>query len=243
MVIGIDEAGRGPVLGPLVVAAIRIDPKDLDLDELKITDSKLMTPRNREKAFEVLKKRSDHCIIEVTASAVDDARSRMTMNQLEIYAFSTALASLVSGSELVHPELQRIIHVSLVPSSRRARRIILDAADVNAERFGRLVREEVSKLTCIDDLEIISEHKADLNHLVVGAASVLAKVTRDRKIEKFRMGYGADIGSGYPGDPRTIEFLGSYIRENGRVPDIARSSWKTSKRLMAQYGQSSLSDF
>ena len=243
MVIGVDEAGRGPVLGPLVVTAIQIEEGDLDLEGLGITDSKLMTPKSREKAFEVLKKGMSYCTVEVPASAIDEARSRMSLNQLEIFAFSTVLASLISCLVLMHPELEKGIHISLIPLKIKASRIILDAADVNAERFGRLVGDEISKLAGLDDVDIISEHKADLNHRAVGAASVLAKVTRDRRIEEFRNEYGTEIGSGYPSDPRTIEFLRSYLRENGRLPEIARSSWETSKRLLRECGQLTLSDF
>jgi ribonuclease HII len=90
--------------------------------------------------------------------------------------------------------------------------------------------------------EIVSEHHADEKYAVVSAASIVAKVIRDREIEKLARTYG-EIGSGYPSDPVTIRWLSGYIGENPRPPPIARRSWKTVSALLAKKSQSSLADF
>ncbi|WP_457753524.1 ribonuclease HII, partial [Thermococcus sp.] len=78
--------------------------------------------------------------------------------------------------------------------------------------------------------KIIAEHKADAKYLPVSAASILAKVTRDKAIEKLKKQYG-EIGSGYPSDPRTRKFLEEYYKEHGEFPPIVRKSWKTLRKI------------
>ena len=84
------------------------------------------------------------------------------------------------------------------------------------------------------------EHKADLNHPSVAAASILAKVTRDREIQKIKAEIGQDLGSGYPSDPTTKAFLEQNYRAH---PDIFRKSWQSYKNVVKQKDQRNLSDF
>ncbi|MEG3055876.1 MAG: hypothetical protein RQM90_07250 [Methanoculleus sp.] len=104
---------------------------------------------------------------------------------------------------------------------------------MNAERYGRTVAGHLD-FPC----DVIAEHRADARHKIVGAASVVAKVARDRAIRYLDEEYGG-IGSGYPSDPVTIEFLRRYIRDYGRPPPCARWSWKT----VANLGQKTFADF
>lgn len=240
MVMGVDEAGRGPVLGPLVVSAIEIDPALLR--STGIRDSKLMSRGDREDAFEFLKANAGFCILEIPASSIDMLRDELSMNEIEVNAFSTVIASLIAGEEVLIGGKEYEHRIELKPAEVDHSTAILDAADVDHKRFGRSV---LSKLegSVSTDIEIVSEHKADLNHTIVGAASVLAKVTRDRRIEDLALKYDTEIGSGYPSDPRTKEFLRTYFEEKGRLPSIARSSWETSKRILRTRGQSRLGDF
>ena len=90
--------------------------------------------------------------------------------------------------------------------------------------------------------EIVSEHHADITYPVVSAASIVAKVTRDREITKLAKKFG-EIGSGYPSDPITIAYLSSYIDEHRLPPPIARKSWKTVTMMLTEKSQSSLSAF
>jgi ribonuclease HII len=103
----------------------------------------------------------------------------------------------------------------------------VDAADVIAERFGENIKKKYS-----GDLKITSEHKADEKFPIVSAASILAKVRRDELVRNIVKATGIEIGSGYPSDHKTITFLENWVRENGSLPDFARSSWETSKNII-----------
>jgi ribonuclease HII len=113
----------------------------------------------------------------------------------------------------------------------------VDACDVNPFRYAEMVRVHLPA-AC----EIVSEHHADSTYPVVSAASIVAKVTRDKEITKLAKKYGK-IGSGYPSDPETVAYLVSYIDEHRVSPPIARKSWKTVSTLLARKSQSSLSSF
>ena len=200
---GIDEAGRGPVIGPLVIAAVVIDEKNLSkLEALGVRDSKKLTPRRREKLFnEIIELLDDYAIIELSPEQIDEREG--TMNEFEIKNFIKALNSL-----RVKPDV-----------------LYIDAADVKEKRFGEIIGKGLSFSP-----KIIPEHKADAKYLPVSAASILAKVTRDKAIEKLKKQYG-EIGSGYPSDPRTRKFLEEYYKEHGEFPPIVRKSWKTLRKI------------
>jgi len=114
---------------------------------------------------------------------------------------------------------------------------ILDAGDTSAERFARRVVERVPA-----DVELRAEHGADESAPLVSAASVIAKVERDAHVASLAERYG-DVGSGYPSDPTTREFLRSYVEANGDLPDCARRSWSTCDDLLAAAEQSALDSF
>ncbi|NJE61385.1 ribonuclease HII [Thermococcus sp. 21S7] len=200
---GIDEAGRGPVIGPMAIAAVVVDEKNVPkLEELGVRDSKKLTPKKREKLFdEIIALLDDYVILELWPEEID---SRVgTLNEFEVENFVKALNSL-----RVKPDV-----------------IYIDAADVKEARFGEDIRKGLKF-----EAEIVAEHRADDKFVPVSAASIIAKVTRDRAIEKLKEEYG-EIGSGYPSDPRTRVFLENYYREHGRFPPIVRRSWKTLKKI------------
>jgi ribonuclease HII len=101
----------------------------------------------------------------------------------------------------------------------------VDASDVLAERFKEHIAEKLPF-----KVKIVSEHKADATYPVVSAASIIAKVERDRAVQELTKKYG-DMGAGYPSDPRTIRFLENWITKYGLYPDFVRKSWKPAKRL------------
>ena len=208
MLCGVDEAGKGSVLGPMVVAAVGCWREE-DLAPLPIQDSKVLKPEQREAIYEVLLRDFAVSVVTIDAAGIDEARSRMSMND--------CVAEL-------HAEVIREL---------KPRSACVDACDVNAERYGRRVAD------CLDfPCEIISEHRADARYRIVGAASIVAKVTRDRAVRDLDEEYG-NVGSGYPSDPVTIEFLKRYIRDHGSPPPCARRSWKT----VANLSQRTIADF
>jgi len=208
LILGIDEAGKGPVIGSMFVAGLVIDEEKLfDLAAFGVRDSKQLTPAKRETlARKINGIANDQYILEVKPHIIDELRLVMTMNEIMVRSFAQVLAHL------------------------QADRAFLDAADVDASRFGERVRNE-SKTS----MEIVSEHKADERHRVVSAASILAKVRRDACMRELESSLNCKIGSGYPHDPDTIEFLKTWVKQNRDLPRCARHSWETAKRIKASF--------
>jgi len=212
VICGVDEAGKGSVLGPLVIAAVGVPSDDVFADVL-VKDSKMLSPAMREHLYSVIRKRFRVATVRIDAHEIDEIRKGMTMNSCIARAHAQVIGKLSPSKAFV------------------------DACDVNAFRYAEMVKSHLD-CTC----EIISEHHADESFKVVSAASIVAKVVRDRAIVTLSKKYGT-IGSGYSSDPVTIAFLSSYIDEYKKPPPIARKSWKTVSRLIAKKQQSQLSEF
>jgi ribonuclease HII len=206
--LGADEAGKGPVIGSMFVAGVVVDEERIfDLAALGVKDSKLLAPQRREQlASKIETIAQDRYVLEVRAEVIDELRGLMSMNDIMVKSFSKVVEKL------------------------SADRAILDAADVNPVRFARRVKEG-SKTK----MEVVAEHRADKNHLSVAAASILAKVERDRSVREIEKSLGLKIGSGYPSDPATIRFLEVWLKEHGELPPFTRKSWKTSERIKARF--------
>ncbi|MEM4781274.1 MAG: ribonuclease HII [Halalkalicoccus sp.] len=209
---GIDEAGKGPVLGPMIAACV-VAPEDAL--PIEIDDSKRIAPAKREALARRL--RGDDRI-GIGLAAIEPARidaPETDMNTLTVAAHAEAAREVVAaGMDGV-----------------------CDAGDVDAARFVRRLGERLPA-----GVSLSGEHRADETHPIVSAASVVAKVERDRRIRALEGEYGA-VGSGYPSDPATREFLAEYIAEHGELPDCARASWKTSKDALAATEQGTLAEF
>ena len=202
MICGVDEAGKGPVLGPLVVAAVAVDNAK-DIQDLGIKDSKQLTPEKRKELSNLIKNKFSFAIEIIEAERVDEYRRQNKLNDLNREAFEKLISKLDPNVAYV------------------------DAADVNEHRFGKQIKE---KLTNEKDTDVISMHKADAKIDVVAAASIIAKETRENAIRKLKEKIG-DFGSGYPSDERTIKFLKSFYSDNGKWPTGTRKSWKTVERI------------
>jgi ribonuclease HII len=211
MIAGIDEAGKGPVLGPMCVAGLMLDEGKLDaLTKMGVRDSKLLTARKRETLAADIKRITDgYYVLEVSPFQIDELRKIMTMNEIMVDCFAKVLEEL------------------------RPNRAFVDAADVISSRFGESIKKKYKR-----KIDIISEHGADMKYPIVSAASILAKVQRDAVVKQIERKIGFEIGSGYPSDPKTIGFLEEWLREYGSLPDFARSSWETAKRLIDKNNRS-----
>ena len=207
-----DEAGKGSVLGPMVIAAVGVSSETV-FAEIEVADSKMLSPGVRERLYAIIRKRFRVATIRIDAHEIDEIRKGMTMNA----CIARAHAEVIDR---------------LSPSVA-----YIDACDVNAFRYREMVKSHL-KQSC----EIISEHYADQNYKVVSAASIVAKVTRDRAITTLSKKYG-EIGSGYPSDPVTVAFLSAYYDEHKCPPPIARKSWKTVTVMLGKKQQSRLSQF
>ena len=211
--VGVDEAGRGPVLGPLVVTACAIPKKDLGmLKDAGVKDSKDLSKKKRQDILSWYHEQSEtrgwkHSVIVCTPERIDLSLQSTGLNWLEVEAFAEAL----SGLEL-----------------EQHHDIINDACDVKPERFTERIRAKLQQ----PQLEIStmsSFHKADENYPIVGMASILAKETRDNLIDAMAQRIGQPLGSGYPSDPATVNALQWLITDDGIDFDV-RWGWATSIR-------------
>ena len=234
-IVGIDEAGRGPVLGPMVVGGVAVTD-DGPLRKMGVRDSKLLTPQRREELEVKIKACTSYELVYLEAEDLDALRTQMNLNRIEARLFASVLKALITD---------HLVKLQDDPSPAPFQTIAyLDAADSNAQAYAREVRNRLAVATANDPLpplEIISEHKADTRYPVVAAASILAKVARDRAIAELAEKVGDDIGSGYPSDTVTQDFIKRYWRDNGRLPPGTRRSWKTVDRLLRP--QASLDQF
>ncbi|MBN2066648.1 MAG: ribonuclease HII [Candidatus Thermoplasmatota archaeon] len=218
MIAGVDEAGRGPVIGPLVVAGLTVED-DNALVNMHVRDSKKLSPAKRRFLAKKVKESAiSYEIIAIAASDIDDMRKVMTLNEIEVHAFSRVIKKLKP-------------HVCYV-----------DAADVDGDRFGRDILSQLSFKP-----EMVSKHKADDLYPIVSAASILAKTTRDAEIEKIAQilekKISLPLGSGYPADPITQIFLKAWVDRFGTLPPHVRHSWKTAKVLLKNHNTKTLDKF
>ncbi len=214
-VLGIDEAGRGPVIGPLVIAGVKLkEATEKKISALGVKDSKLLTPKQREKLFyDIIKIADAYKFYIIQPEEIDEAVSSETTNLNWLEAEYSA----------------KIIN-ELKPD-----KAILDCPSNNPKAYTDYLKKKLKV-----DVEIVAEHKADANYPVVSAASIIAKVTRDKEIQKIIDKLNKPVGSGYPSDPITKKF----IKENYKIhPDIFRKSWQTYKDLVNEKQQKSLGDF
>ena len=212
MICGIDEAGKGSVLGPMVVAGVFAPDMDV-VASTGVLDSKVLSRKRRESLFQEITENFVFACRIISAEEIDRLRAEISMNEIVAQAHAEVIRKLPPGTAYV------------------------DACDVNAERYGRTVSGYAGEA-----YTIVAEHKADARYPIVSAASIVAKVTRDRCILSLHEEFG-DFGSGYPSDPVTIHFLEDYIRDHARPPSCARTSWETTRRIMDRLSQASLFDF
>lgn len=205
---GIDEAGRGPVIGPMVMAAAVFDPEGAQkLKELGVKDSKRLSEKRRYHLEPLVKEIARQWEIRVVSAVeIDRGRKAMSLNAME----ASYTAELIAG---------------LKPKPGK---VIVDATDSISENYKKRIVDFLQKMGKPQPGELVCEHKADDTYPEVSGASIIAKVERDRRIEDLKKEVG-DFGSGYPSDERTQRFLKEIIRE-GRVGDYVRKSWNTVKR-------------
>jgi ribonuclease HII len=212
-ILGIDEAGRGPLIGPLVMAGTLIDEENLSkLKKLKVKDSKMHSRSERDILYDkIITTVEKYEIIVSNPKEIDAALNdpNLNLNWLE----AEKMIELINK---FNPD-----------------RIIGDCPSTNIKKFTEYVYNRINN----KKIELVFEHKADENYPIVSAASILAKVTRDNSVDTLKKIYG-DFGSGYLTDPKTQKFM----KIDHNLP-IFRKSWSTWKRLENQKNQRTLGDF
>jgi ribonuclease HII len=207
LVGGVDEAGRGCLLGPLVVAGVSVTPAGArELKEIGVKDSKRLSAEQRESLYPHILEIAEHVHwVGITPEEIDDVvttgRRLRKLNYLEAVYFARVIDML--GAE----------------------RVTVDASDVIPRRFRDDIRGNMA-----GKCRVVAYHKADRDYPVVSAASIVAKVERDRAVEGLRNANG-DFGSGYPSDPVTREFFAGLMRRGEALPPYVRQSWKTWERI------------
>jgi ribonuclease HII len=225
LILGIDDAGRGPVIGPMILAGVLLKKEDeAFLKSEGIADSKQLAHPVRIKLAGLIRDTAINFKVVVTsAEQIDQALfSGINLNTLEAIKTADIVNYLSSGIK------EKI-------------KVIVDCPSVNTKAWKATL---ISYIKSPDNLDIYCEHKADVNHPSASAASILAKVCREEEIAKIRDKYKkyGNIGSGYPSDPITQEFLkkrGKELSDSG----LFRKTWATWKEIFPDKKQMTLEEF
>ncbi len=217
--MGIDETGRGSVIGPLVLCGLVVDEKqEKELKKIGVKDSKLLTPKKREELAEKIEDIATHTIIlRIPAHKIDANRKRgINLNQIE----AIKMAEIIN---IANPD-----------------KVYVDSPSYNSSKFTDYLSSRIEN----KKIKIIAENYADKNYPVVSAASIVAKVDRDEQIKKLEKEVGEPLGVGYPHDETTIKHLEKLARENkGKMPRYVRTTWDTTKQIIKRYEQKGLVGF
>jgi len=215
IVAGCDEAGRGCIIGPLVIAGISVNHDQEEvLRRIGVRDSKeLSQPRREKLAGKIEEIAKDVVVMKVTPCKIDTFRKQgVGLNRIEAMKFADII-------KLLNPNLAYI-----------------DSPDTNLDKFHRFMRKLVG-----EGPELVVKHKADRDHPVVSAASIIAKVERELDIARLKEEFG-NFGTGYTSDESTINWLREWLQNNKEFPEhLVRRSWVTSSVLKGQKEQTSLS--
>ena len=201
-ICGVDDAGRGSMIGPMVIAGICIEKKNIPkLRKLGVRDSKKLSPKKRELLYkQIVKLVDDYHVIRIPPRTIDKYVFEHNLNHLEAKKMAEVISNL-------NPDLSYV-----------------DSCDVNAARFGR----EISDLS--KKSKVKSYHYADSRFVVVSAASIIAKVSRDRSI--MRLNKTTNLGSGYPSDKKSVNYVKKVVSSKKSLPTSIRKSWKPVQKIL-----------
>ena len=201
-ICGVDDAGRGSMIGPMVIAGISIEKKNIPkLRKLGVRDSKKLSPKKRELLYkQIVKLVDDYHVIRIPPRTIDKYVFEHNLNHLEAKKMAEVISNL-------NPDLSYV-----------------DSCDVNAARFGR----EISDLS--KKSKVKSYHYADSRFVVVSAASIIAKVSRDRSI--MRLNKTTNLGSGYPSDKKSVNYVKKVVSSKKSLPTSIRKSWKPVRKIL-----------
>jgi ribonuclease HII len=209
---GVDEAGRGSIIGPLVVAGVSVrESKIPRLKELGVRDSKQLTRQAREKLYgQIIDLAEHHHVHVIKPTEVDASVLLRGLNRLEASAMARVIGMINAGE------------------------VYVDCCDTNPDRYRETIASHLETVPTIHSL-----HHADRINVVVSAASILAKVTRDAEIQKIRRRHRG-IGSGYPSDEKTMLFIREWVAAKKCAPAFARKSWKPLRLMLQEAEQRTL---
>jgi len=219
LIIGIDDAGRGPVIGPMCLAGVLI-PREIEEEFRRagIKDSKLLTPKKREELVEIIKQTAlDFYHVLLSPADIDTGMGiGVNLNEVEAMAAANIINNL--AGKLNEEQKKNLV-------------IIIDCPSTNPNAWINILMKYVKKEN--QHIRLRAEHKADFHYPSVSAASIIAKTTRDSEIEKLKKEVGFDFGSGYPADPATKEALEKHAVEL-KKHRLIRESWQTWKNISGE---------
>lgn len=213
MIIGVDEAGRGCIIGPMVICAAAINPLDeYKLKEMGVKDSKKLSPRQREGLYGKVGRLTKYTTVKIAASELNELMDRHNLNEIEAMKIAHAIDSLGIRDATVY----------------------VDSPDNVPAKFARRIEKYLKTR-----VKIVSANKADDTYVIVGAASIIAKVTRDREIEKIKRETGIDFNSGYTSDPFTQKVI-AHRKDYPQLEKYLRTKWSTlrveKQRKLPEFG-------
>jgi ribonuclease HII len=219
LILGIDDAGRGPVIGPMILAGCLInEATEKEFKKLGVKDSKELTPKRREFLAAIIREKAE--TFEITLAYPNEIDNK-----------------LASGTNLNHLEAIKMAEIiNKINKGYNRIKVIVDCPSVGIAKWTDLLKTKINNLS---NLEVVCEHKADKNHIAVSAASILAKSTREKEMDALKKIYGEEIGSGYTSDPATIKFLEKNAQKH-EDSGIFRKSWETWRTAIDKIGQRKL---
>ena len=202
IICGVDDAGRGSMVGPLVIAGVTIDKKNIKkLKSIGVQDSKKLSPKIREILYKkIIEIVDEYYVVRIQPKTIDHNVFKHKLNHLEAKNMAKVIKKLDPHTAYV------------------------DSCDVDYKRFGR----EISSLT--SNSRIVSRHHADSRFTVVAAASIIAKVSRDKSIHRLKKNF--DLGSGYPSDKNTVKYVKKLLSSKKQSYPFIRMSWKPVQKII-----------
>ncbi len=219
LILGIDDAGRGPVIGPMVLAGCLIDEEtERKFKRIGVKDSKQLTQKRREDLAEKIKEAAETFETVLAYPEEIDGKNHdgINLNALEAVKMAEIINKINKGFGKI--------------------KVIIDCPSVSIEKWKDFLKTKINNLS---NLEIVCEHKADVNYPAVSAASILAKCVREKEMEKLKEKFGSEIGSGYCSDPKTYKFLETHSKSH-EDKGIFRKTWSTWKDACAVAEQKKL---
>lgn len=222
LTLGIDDAGRGPVVGPMVLAGCLLDEDaERELKKLGVKDSKQVTQKRREFLVEKIKERAETFEVVLAYPDEIDGKNHDGINLNDLEAIKTA--EIINK---INKGFNRI-------------KVIVDCPSPSIEKWTDYLKTKIDNLS---NLEIHCEHKADVNHVSVSAASILAKIVREKEMTLIKEKYGNEVGSGYCSDKKTYKFLEENLHKY-KSDGLFRQTWATWRTACAKAQQKKLNEF
>jgi ribonuclease HII len=206
LILGIDEAGKGPVIGPMALCGCLVSSQtEKELKKLGVKDSKKLTSKRREFLAEKVREMAvSFEVVVISSNEIDEYQDKgIKLNEMEAIICAKIINNLNDKKTKI--------------------KVIIDCPSVAVLKWRESVKMKIEHLA---NLEILCEHKADVNYVAVSAASVLAKSKREEEMDKLKKKYGFEIGSGYTSDPNTQKFVEKYCIKYAN-DGIFRKCWET----------------